>query len=185
MSEFDWQVQIYCLDFFQDLWNIIFKHLDGCGYKAFLSSLEKNKFISSESSFIESLCIKSDFFKSILNSLNDYDSSVVNLSAKIISNLSKNQSFITILEALIEKDEEFWSNYYASFNSNSVDLEISDKSVSIKDFSNLIKTARVEKLIETSTNTTDLYTMNPLAVLDDLINSYQFHLEDETHIDCY
>ncbi len=185
ISEFDWQIQVYCLEFFQNLWNVIFKHLDICGYKILLSNLQKSQISTSEPTVLELVFMGSDFFKSILSSYKDYDSSVVNLSAKVIFDLSKNKYFIDILEVLLEKDEAFWSMYYENLNAKIGEMEISGKSKLFEDFSNLVKTTAVENLIGTSNNTTDLYTINPLAVLDDLINSYQFHLEDETHIDCY
>ena len=43
----------------------------------------------------------------------------------------------------------------------------------------------LEALVAESRLSSDLYTRQPIAILDDIISSYQFDIDDEKAVDCY
>lgn len=62
-KEFDWQVQIYCLEFFQQVLDSIMKDMDKCGYKKLLANLAINQPQIDNPTVIEVLCFGSNFFQ--------------------------------------------------------------------------------------------------------------------------
>ena len=116
----------------------------------------------------------------------NYDQHVVNLAAKFITELNTLTKFINLLEEFNKKDESFWSIYQAGLQ---VRLGNSSRTLDNYDyltkFLELNKSGKLEKLIEESMSTTDLYKVSPVSILDDMINSYNLNLGDEQHIDCY
>ena len=184
VHDFDWQVQMYCVEFFQELFNIIFANMEVCGYKKLLLNLITSQHNQHEPTIIEAVCFGSSFINSILNSLDDYDQHVVNLTARFLIDLNKHDKFINLLEDFNKKNETFWNsylNYLQKLNLN-VSLEYNEN---LSRFLELRKSDRLSKLLEESSQTTDLYAVSPVSILDDVISSYKFDLHDEKHIDCY
>lgn len=182
INDFDWQVQMYCLEFIQSVFTLIFSEMEKSGYKKLLLNLSLNEY-DKPLTAIETVCFASALFKSVLNSIDDYDQHVVHLTAKILLDINQNQKFISLLEMFNKKDSAFWSQYTKSLG---VRLDTTDDiSNHLNDFLGLLKSEKLPRLFEQSTSTTDIYSAIPVSILDDIISSYRFDLEDEKHIDCY
>lgn len=184
VHDFDWQVQMSCIDFFQDLLKIIVTNMDKCGYKRLLLNLSTNQHDQHEPTIIETVCFGSNFLASILYGLDDYDQHVVNLTARFLFDLNKYDKFINLLEEFNKKNEPFWTSYFNNVLNTKLKVSL-DYNENLSRFLALRMSDRLPRLIEESSQTTDLYVVSPESILDDIISSYKFDLEDEKHIDCY
>ena len=43
----------------------------------------------------------------------------------------------------------------------------------------------LKQKLEISNQSSDIYSMNPVGILDDIINAYQFDWDEEKAVDCY
>lgn len=219
INEFDWQVQLYCIELFQAVFELVFIFLDKhqieeCLYLTDESS--SNKF--AKLNFIEIICCLSDFFKSIIKGLDDFDQYVKIQSANLLFNLKSNYKFIDILTRYDKKHNQLFQNDIKStyINDLKIKLKQDGKSICIgtqleDDYDNdenfKTKRLREDKIeddvnflkiflhsinlddlklkIDGLNNDSYLYKNNPIAILDDIISSYQFEIDYEKAVDCY
>jgi hypothetical protein len=160
---------------------------------------------------IEIVCCLSDMFKSLLKMLTDYDQHVVSHSAQLLATIKTNVQFIDLLTKYDQKHNQLFqtemkSDYVEAMktklklNEKLVNIGLNISSTSepsgqdepIEDDENYLKkfltvlSARELEQKSTDFNESDLYKNNPVAVLDDIISSYQFEMDSEkTLVDCY
>jgi hypothetical protein len=160
MHDFDWQIQLYCLEYFESIVqnvSINFYLLDKT------SSLEPGL---GNYTLIEIMFCLSDFLKALFSSLNDCDQHVVSKASSIILCLKQNKEFVNAFENFCKKETN--KSCYLDRFLNDADLD-----------------SELAVHLEASKASSDIYIINPEAILDDIISSYQFELDDEKFIDCY
>lgn len=191
LHDFDWQIQLYCLDYFEIILGIISKSLDtnDCLVANLLNfgSNKTSQLLTNEISdtrlkllnfsLIEIIFCLTDFFKSIFLTLNDCDQHVVGKVAQLILSLKKNQKINLLIQNFTN------TKYSEAKDCLSIDNKQIDYILKFLSESSLEKELNLK--LENSCKTSDLYTRNPASILDDIISSYQFEIDDEKFIDCY
>jgi hypothetical protein len=219
INEFDWQIQLYSIELFQVLFELIFHFLDKY-------ELNENLYLTDDSSskqfsklnFIEIICCLSDFFKSIIKSLSDFDQYVITQSASLLFNLKSNNKFIDILTRYDKKHNQLFQNDIKSRYIHDLKMklkkdgklicvgaqledaydndenlpikklredDIEDDVNYLKKFLDSINLIDLKQKINDLNNDSYLYKNNPINILDDIISSYQFEIDDEKAVDCY
>lgn len=167
ITDFDWQIQLYCLGYFES----ISKHVNENSDLSIAISAHQNMVTDSNLAnfnIFEIVFCLSDFFKSIFKTLDDCDQHVVNKTASLILNLKQSVRIINLVR-----------NYLTKTNAGRLEQSI-DKFMNDV---NLVE--KLHSVLKTSMLTSDIYTLNPASILDDIISSYQFEADDEKFIDCY
>ena len=74
-------------------------------------------------------------------------------------------------------------NIKVSVYSDKNNIEVDQNQV--KDFLNKISIDSLKSKLNESNQTSDIYIRYPTMILDDIISSYQFDLDEEKAVDCY
>ena len=213
LNEFDWQVQLYCLEYYEHLFGLMSQLLDSNGHLSLLhsvspSSTQQEILDFTEHSVIEIVCKWSECFKSLVNTIDDFDQHVVQSAVSLLIKLKQNAKLVAILSDLYGSnssnslEKKTITSYTTSLRArlsakngklavgtldeinNNLQSESLDED-KIKIFLNSISVESLQAKLDESRQTSDIYTRNPLTILDDIIGSYQFDLDEEKAVDCY
>ena len=180
LNDFDWQVQLHCIAHVRHLLLVIEE--------------EKEKELELE------LELLARVLHSLLASLDDQDQYVVQAAARLLLELKTNDKISRRLSTITETTMPDRSDYVTELKRESSPLNDADEQMNVVvvdshalavacDSFVASTTTSVEVLAERlahSSTTGDFYALNgPMAILDDIISSYQFELDDEKAVDCY
>lgn len=211
LNEHDWQSQLHCLTYFKSMFSLMSNVVQDDNQ--LLTSVPTGVELSSELnkeferfSLLETVFCLSDCLKSLFACLSDYDQYVVAEACQMIIDLKNNEGFMQILTDLDKKSrngsysKEIKCSYVKNMKLElvksgsciAVGQEDSDEAefqVGHENYLNkLFYSASLDDLharLQESKTTSDIYTRNPISILDDIISSYQFDLDDEKAVDCY
>ena len=225
INDFDWQIQIYCLEYFKDVFAIINLLLEKLGrlhneIELNATETKAKHTVSSELivefskfSIIEIIFCFSDCLKSLIGCIGDYDQHVVNLGVQILLELKSNKKLMGLIEECDAKHNNVFQEVVKSTYLNDMKMSLSEKNKKVvvgaeysncimnssgdedmgdveeenylKKFLNSITVDYLSAKIDETKQTSDLYSSNPMAILDDIISSYQFEIDEEKAVDCY
>jgi hypothetical protein len=179
-NEFDWQVQLYCIEYFKNVFSQAFALLD-------------NGKLHNEILFCLANCLKP-----LIKSIDDFDQQVVYSAVSLLIQLKQNIKLVEFLVNLDEKllKQEIRPNHLntlkANLNAKNIKVSVySDKNNIevdenwVKNFLNKISIDSLKSKLNESNQTSDIYIRYPIMILDDIISSYQFDLDEEKAVDCY
>jgi hypothetical protein len=179
-NEFDWQVQLYCIEYFKNVLSQAFVLLD-------------NGKLNNEILFCLANCLEP-----LIKSIDDFDQQVVYSAVSLLIQLNQNIKLVELLINLDEKSlkQEIRQNHLntlkANLNAKNINVSVySDKNNievdenRIKDFLNKSSIDSLKSKLNESNQTSDIYIRYPTMILDDIISSYQFDLDEEKAVDCY
>jgi len=179
-NEFDWQVQLYCIEYFKNVLSQAFVLLD-------------NGKLNNEILFCLANCLEP-----LIKSIDDFDQQVVYSAVSLLIQLKQNIKLVELLINLDEKSlkQEIRQNHLntlkANLNAKNIKVSVySDKNNievdenRVKDFLNKISVDSLKSKLNESNQTSDIYIRYPTMILDDIISSYQFDLDEEKAVDCY
>ena len=179
-NEFDWQVQLYCIEYFKNVLSQAFVLLD-------------NGKLNNEILFCLANCLEP-----LIKSIDDFDQQVVYSAVSLLIQLKQNIKLVELLINLDEKSlkQEIRQNHLNTLkdNLNAKNIKVSvysDKNNievdenRVKDFLNKISVDSLKSKLNESNQTSDIYIRYPTMILDDIISSYQFDLDEEKAVDCY
>jgi hypothetical protein len=182
--DLDWQVQLNCLDFIRFVFRLVTTNLDNYktpnqkspAKKNITTTIADNQSCANVSSKysgqfrastpIEIVFFHSDCLKTLVNLVNAdfcHDRSVLCYAADLLLKLKQNEVLCALLAKTSSPSES--QNGFVLLNSLAVE--------------------NLEAFVAESRLSTDLYTRQPVAILDDIMASYQFDLDDEKAVDCY
>jgi len=165
-----------------------------------------NKKQFSQLNLAEIIFCYSDCFKALIKTLlNDFDQQTIQSSTKILLNMKNNEKFMTFLQQLDQKNNQLFQKEIKSSYMPQMLQELvkSNQEIAVGAYGSIEETNEDEfyyyfrmflisldaqelnKKLTESSLTSDLYLRNPVAILDDIINSYIFDMDQEKSIDCY
>lgn len=178
-SDLDWEVHLHCLKHISQVIRMVTSDLDKYSRSAdsqidstaFANSLDECANVSSKFSRqletanpIEVVFVYSDCLPTLLDvvSVNScYDRVVIAEAAELIIGLKQNE----LLEPVLNQR--------------------SDSSTSSSSLLNSVSIETLEEILAENRLSSDLYSRHPVSILDDIMSSYQFDLDEDKAADCY
>jgi hypothetical protein len=145
--------------------------------------------------------------------MGDYDQQVVNLSVQILLELKSNKKLVGLIEECDAKHNNIFQQVIRSTYLSDMKMSLSEKNKKVvvgaeysscimntsndedvsdiedenylKKFLNSITVEYLRAKLDEARQTSDMYSNNPVAILDDIISSYQFEIDEEKAVDCY
>ena len=154
----------------------------------------------------------SECLKSLVKSVGDFDQYVVHSAASLALELKENTSLVGLLKNIDAKhntlfQREVKSTYVdemkACLSAKKLKLAVGideqasseiklsdvvsgdDEENHLRKFIISISSEYLKSKLEESKQTSDIYIRNPVGILDDIISSYQFDIDEEKAVDCY
>jgi hypothetical protein len=209
LTDLDWECQLNCLDYFQLVFDLIQSSMSDRIAPSTASNDRRSERFSvittkvnnelNNFTLAEIVFCLSDVLKSLVGcySSDYYDASVACAAAKLMLNLKASPAFSRLLPLLVGFNENF-AFYKKNRDSNQKDTvaatdqknldgleQEKDEENYLNKFLNEIPLEQLEKRVAEAHLTSDYYTRCPMSILDDIISSYQFEIDDEKAIDCY
>lgn len=225
INDFDWQIQVYCLEFFRDVFaliNLLLEKLGRLHNEIELNATETRAkhTVSSELivefskfSVVEIIFCFSDSLKSLIGCIGDYDQHVVDLGVRILLELKSSKKVMALIEECDAKHNNVFQEVVKSTYLSDMKMSLSEQSKKVvvgaeysscvmnssgdedlgdieeenclKKFLNSITVEYLSAKMDEAKQSSDLYSSNPMAILDDIISSYQFEIDEEKAVDCY
>lgn len=198
INEFDWQVQLNCSEFLMLVLTEIWQEKN-------LARLTV-KYNDQDYSLLEIVFYISHSLKSLIKCLMTskyFDKHVVAKCSQICLQIKQSASLMSILDdmnqkhpSLYEEDtsSEFMKKIKKDLHDSELELAVTGESedpdyeeYSLSHFleSNSFSVESLTQKIADAYKSSDLYENNPIAILDDIISSYEFEVDPEKAVDCY
>ncbi|CAF0915347.1 unnamed protein product [Brachionus calyciflorus] len=160
--EHDWECQLICLNYFE---------------KTIQNNLRNKDTV-----------ILSEGLECLIKALDDPDQQVVKKSCEILLWLKKKEIFTSKISEIVINKIDLIDQFKDDLSNYSLNLAVGCEDNYSINFNQVFKELKIEylekRLVESS-QTSDLYSLNRMAILDDIISSYQFDWNDEKSVDCY
>ena len=217
LNEQDWQVQLNCLHFFEQIFEFISLNLPfntDLFTRTMNNAAETSEF--AKCSLADVLFHVSGTLKGLIKCINNshyHDPHVVEKCCRLLLILKENERFMSMLSEICKKHNQLFQISLSSSYMVNMKLELiadgfeiavglptevcssaampqiveldHDNENYINLFMNKLDLSLLNEKYSISKQTGDLYAQNPTAILDDIINSYQFDIDNEKTVDCY